>query len=291
MKSFASRGLLLLGLAVLLLGVSADVAVAAQQKWASQYVHWTFDNPSLKVWNIDQQIWIPEPNQTSFWPLQWEWIGTPGLGGYLGLQEGGSEQRVRFSLWNALEASGDDCTEFSGEGIGYTCIAPVKIDTRKFYRLRLWRTHAEADGQWWGAWLIEEGADRELIEHKIAEIKVPPELKEVNPRSISNFVEFYGDALGRCDEVPLSVAGFTPPAVNYRGKGTGIYGGYSKYSRSDTAELNLCVTGQEAQGALISVQPYGFGFAEGALVFLGGHRACHALNPRSHPTPPDMPDS
>lgn len=44
----------------------------AQQQWASQYVMWTFNN-DLDVWNIDQQVWLPQPNATSYWPLQWSW--------------------------------------------------------------------------------------------------------------------------------------------------------------------------------------------------------------------------
>jgi hypothetical protein len=291
MKILFSSGLKYICLFSLVICVNLNVAFAQQQQWASQYVSWTLDN-SLDVWNIDQQVWVPESNNDGFWPLQWSWRGGNGVGGYIGLQQGNDStaQQVRFSLWKATEAKGTSCKKFGGEGIGYTCVLPVTIDTGKFYRLRLWRLQADGDGQWWGAWLIEV-ENGVLTEHAIGQIKVPLSFKFVDPASITNFVEYFGPAVNQCDKVPLSVIGFTPPAVNYHGKGTGVYGGYSTYKGSRRAQDNICVSGKEEKGAFVTVKPFKFGFANGVMMFLGGASKEPTLNPQSHPTPPDMPDN
>lgn len=276
--------------AVALIATQAGPALADQQKWSSQYVHWSFDDAVEEVWNIDQQVWIPVPNTAGYWPVQWGWNDLSD-GGYMGLQQGHGSQNVRFSIWNATEASGSDCRTFGGEGIGYTCELPVQIDAGKFYRLRLWRTEAADDGQWWGAWLIEENAPGELVEHHIGQIKAPVAAKTIDPQSISNFAEYFGPAVPACEDVPLSIVGFTPPAVNYHGAGTGAYGGYSSFSHSDKADGNQCEDGTEGQGAFITAKTYDFGFAEGAMVFMGGQTSDHDLDDAKHPTPGDMPDS
>lgn len=276
---------------IFLLAIFANVtiAVAQQQQWASQYVKWTFDKP-VDVWNIDQQVWVPIPNQTSYMPLQWSWKGGNGVGGYMGLQQGDNAalQNVRFSLWDATEAQGTSCRKFDGEGKGYTCVLPVTIDTRKFYRLRLWKLGAVKDGQWWGGWLIEV-TNGKLTEHMIGKIKVAASYNTVEPSSIINFVEFWGGHRAPCGRVPASVIGFTPPAVNYHGKGTGAYEAYSKYSGSDRAQGNVCRNGTENDGSLVTAKPYNFGFANGVMMFLGGSNMSPSLNKNIYPTPSEMP--
>ena len=262
-------------------GVSAE-----QQLWASQYVNWTFDERVKEVWNIDQQVWFPQPGNSSFWPIQWEFKGMGGVGGYLGLQQQDSagNQNVRFSIWDASSAQGPNCQPFDGEGVGQTCTLAAKIDTKKFYWLRVWRLAKEKDGQWWGSWLIETDAKGTLTENFIGKIKAPAAATTIDPNSIGNFVEYFGNRFPRCESVPLSIVGFTPPVVNYD-KGTGSYQGYSRYGGSKKAEGNGCTTGKQNSGAFISVKPYDFGFAKGVMMFLGGTLAQHVLDPETHPTP------
>ncbi len=268
-------------------------ASPGQQQWSSQYVNWTFDGKVKEVWNIDQQVWFPQPNNSSYWPVQWTFSGGGDVGGYMGIQQQAvaSDQNVRFSIWNATAAQGSNCKPFGGEGIGQTCTLSIQIDINKFYRLRLWRLAEEPDGQWWGGWLIEVGAKGVLTEHFIGQIKAPAGMNTVDPNSITNFVEYFGDSFATCDSVPLSIVGFTPPAVNYNGAGSGSYQGYSSYQGSTKASGNHCVTGKEDNGAFISAKPYNFGFANGVMMFLGGTLGQHMLDPKTHPTPPDMPDS
>ncbi len=210
----------------------------------------------------------------------------------MGLQQGAdsSAQQVRFSLWNATEAKGKSCRKFGGEGIGYTCVLPITIDTGKFYRLRLWRLRTDVDGQWWGGWLIE-AEKGVLVEHFIGQIKVPVSYRVVDPASITNFVEYFGPAVGKCEDVPLSVAAFAPPAVNYKGKESGAYAGYAEYAGSNPAKDNTCSNGKEKRGAFVTAKLYNFGFSDGVMMFLGGTNKEPTLNPKSHLVPPDMPDS
>ena len=271
--------------------ISTPSASAQQQQWASQYVNWKFDGSVKEVWNIDQEVWIPQANSTSYWPTQWGFNGL-SYGGYIGLQQASAaDQNVRFSIWNATAAEGPQCRKFDGEGIGQTCVLNVKIDPNKFYRLRVWRLDADASGQWWGGWLIETGSRGALVESYIGRIKAPVAAKSIDPGSITNFVENWGPAVVKCGGVPLSIVGFTPPAVNSSGKGSGKYQGSSMYSGSQKAPDNRCSTGNENNGAIISAKPYNFGFANGVMMFLGGTAPQQVLDPRTHPTPPDMPHS
>ena len=266
-------------------------AIAGQQQWASQYVNWKSDGRVSEVWNIDQQVWLPRVNDGSYWPMQWGFSGV-SYGGYMGLQQSSvNEQNIRFSIWNATAADGPSCKPFGGEGIGQTCTLPVKIETNKFYRLRLWKLDSASDGQWWGGWLIEADRSGALVEHSIGRIKAPPAAKIVDPNTIYNFVEYFGDSRPTCDKVPLSIAGFSPPAMNYNGKGTGTYQGYTSYAGSQRAAGNHCSSGKENNGAFISAMPYDFGFAKGVMMFLGGTPSQHRLDRETHPTPPAMPKS
>ena len=263
--------------------INLNTANAQQQLWASQYVKWKF-NDSLDVWNIDQQVLVPVTSNSGYWPLQWSWRGGQGVGGYMGLQQGSdsTKQQVRFSLWNAIEAKGQNCTKFSGEGVGYSCVLPITIEANQFYKLRLWRLHADKEqpdkeGQWWGGW-VTEFKNGELIDHAIGQIKVPLSYNVVDPISITNFVEYFGPRVNQCDQVPYSVVGFTPPAVNYQGDETGVYGGYSTYAGTYRATENICNRGNESRGAFVTAKPYDFGFADGVMVFLGGANKQPRLN-------------
>jgi hypothetical protein len=276
-------------IALAAVGGGTRVVSAEQQLWASQYVNWTFDKSVNEVWNFDQQVWFPQPGNSSFWPIQWDFNGAD-FGGYMGLQQQASagDQNVRFSIWNATSAQGPNCKPFDGEGIGQTCTLAAKIDTKKFYRLRLWRLAKEQNGQWWGGWLIEADAKGTLTENFIGRIKAPATATTIDPHSISNFVEYFGDSFKKCERVPLSIVGFTPPAVNYN-KATGSYQAHAKYGGSQRAEGNSCSVGQQSKGAFISAKPYEFGFAKGVMMFLGSTLGQHVLDKNTHPTPTGMP--
>lgn len=267
-------------------GLRTASAQAGQQKWASQYVSWTPDKEVGDIWNVDQDVWVPRPANGSYWPIQFGFVGQ-NYGGYMGLQQG-TDQNVRFSIWNATAAKGTSCRTFDGEGVGYTCTLPVKIDPGKLYRLRLWRMEAEADGQWWGGWLIEADQKGARAERLIGRIKAPVGAKSIKPKGITNFVEYWGAAVGKYSSVPLSIAAFAAPAVNYDGKGA--YAAHYRFAGSKKATGNLCLTGEQGNGALISAKPFNLAPAEdGVMMFLGGTLPSHTFDLRSHPTPASIP--
>ena len=55
-----------------------------------------------------------------------------------------------------------------------------------------------------------ETVNGKVIEHLIGEIKVPLNYNAINPSSISNFVEYFGDAVAQCKDIPLSIIGMIP---------------------------------------------------------------------------------
>jgi len=260
------------------------VALAQQQQWASQYVTWSFPEGVAEVYEVDQQVWVAESNAASFWPLVWSWTGS-GPGGYLGLQEDSpTVQRVRFSLWDATETREGTCRTFGGEGVGYTCELAFDIQTDRFYRLRVRRQELDGDGYWWQGVLIEADASGTLVEHVVGSIKVSSAFSSIGP--ISNFVEYYGQALPQCKDVPPSIVGFTLPIVRYVGSQDSAQ---STGWTSTPPSGNVCSTGNESAGALISIQPFDFGFSTGALAFMGGPDASPMLDTSDHPVPQGVP--
>lgn len=263
----------------------------SQQQYANAYAFWDFGNNTDDIYNIDQQIWIAQTAPGSYWALVWSFVDAT-TGGYMGLQidEDGTTRAI-FSLWDATAARSGQCAPFGGEGIGYNCKLPFTIQTDRFYRLRVWNVASDNGGHWWGGWVIEQDQTTgKLMEHLIGEIQVPYNLIK-GGTTIMNFSEFLGDAVAQCSNVPMSICGFTPPAANYNGAGTGSYRHYSKFNGGSNPSANPCQTGNESSGALLTVANYDYGFAEGALVFLGGTKANQVLTPPDRKSPPDMPNS
>jgi hypothetical protein len=279
------NGIAIATISISLVCAAALPASAGQQQWASQYVSWQPDGHASAIYDIDQVVWIPRSANSSFWTLQWGFLGA-NSGGYLGLQQEGSaeDQTVRFSIWNATKAKGSHCEPFGGEGVGWTCTLAVRIDPKKFYRLRFWKdVH-----RWWGAWLIEADSNGVLTEHLVGRIEAPSGAKTPDPASVTNFVEYFGPDVPLCSSVPLSITGFTPPMLNYQG--SGAYEGAYSYFGSTKAADNHCTTGNEDNGAIISAKPYDFGFANGVIMFLGGTSADQKLSRKRHPTPSPLPN-
>ena len=269
--------------ALIALVLPVEPAHADQQLWSSQFIHWVPDGKIGDVWNVDQQVWIPRPNTASFWPMRWVFAG--GGDGYLGLmQDRAGAQIVRFSIWNATATDSGNCQPFGNEGVGRSCTLSVRIDPRKFYRLRLWRLDSAADGQWWSGWLIESDGKGGLTEHLIGKIKAPKGKTAVDPGGIYNFGEYWGQRVANCQDVPLSIAVFAPPAVNFGG---GRYEGRLSFGGTSKQGGNKCVTGSESQGALISVRALDLGYGHGAAMFLGGTESSHMLDAAA--VPPALP--
>lgn len=194
---------------ILALGLTTP-AIAQQQQWAAAYVDWTFADDAPASARIEQDIRVAEPARASFFTLNWDF--EIGEGGYVGLQsdEAGAHN-VRFSLWNATSARGAACRRFDGEGVGMTCELPWTITPTAFYRVRVVRGAADAGGQWWSGWIDTRTADGRVVQTKIGDLHVAARSNAINPTTIYNFSEFWGDAVAACQDVSLSAAIFAPP--------------------------------------------------------------------------------
>eukprot|EP01006_Ploeotia_vitrea_P027856 TRINITY_DN60636_c1_g1_i1.p1 TRINITY_DN60636_c1_g1~~TRINITY_DN60636_c1_g1_i1.p1 ORF type:complete len:252 (+),score=21.58 TRINITY_DN60636_c1_g1_i1:18-773(+) len=241
--------------AALLLGICAG----QQHQNAYEYVNWEFTN-TTGFWNVDQDVWLQQTAEASFWAMDWKCQGQT-YGGYMGLQQLTTDSAsglAIFSLWNATAAQpgkGAHCQRFSEEGGGWSCrlknftLTPSS-SMKNFYRYRIWRLNADAYGQWWGAWI----RDHTGVEVQLGKIRTTTDCKLVG--RVSNFAEYFGTVLP-CGSVPESVVGFTQPAADSQGSSKyqyySMYKGYTKGS---------CTGG--------SVHPSDLGWTNASLVTLGG---------------------
>ena len=266
------------------------------QQWATQFVYWNVVDPPPRITNIDQEVWIAQTAQESSWPLIWKWRGETIVGGSLGLLQESAESGdalARFSLWNAIDATGDNCRAFDGRSQGYTCEIAVTIDSSKFYRLRVWLVDTTFEGRWWVAWLFEEDETGAVVAHTIGRIQMPQSYTAIDPASLANYSKYYGDSVPRCSEVPQSQAVFARPAVNYTGTAD-EYTAYAEYDSSYTPSGNGCRTitgGGEPSGAFTRSIPIEDSNDEvkAVRVFLGGLGGLeHSVEPGAS-LPPAVP--
>lgn len=278
-------------IAALLVGVAP--AFADQQQWAAAYVDWTFAESAPQAWMIDQDVWIPQPGLARYFTVNWNF--TAGDNGYMGLQTDESGVgNVRFSLWNATDARGVSCRPFDGEGVGSTCELPVTINPNTIYRLRIWRTNSDASGQWWAGYLISLTAGGELVQTMIGEIKVAKSRTLIEPGSIGNFSEYWGQQVARCSEVSPSAAVYLPPGINFGGGDEGMYQAVAIAPSPRTPDDNICSTGNESRGAIARHVPIEVAGETSMLITLGGSKAANnALTARvsNGPTPGKLPAS
>jgi hypothetical protein len=249
---------------LLALGVAAPAA-ADQQLWAAAYVEWTFAENAPSAARVEQQIRVAEPARAAFFTLNWDF--EVGEGGYIGLQsdEAGAHN-VRFSLWNATSARGTACRSFDGEGVGMTCELPWRIAPDAFYRVRVVRGAADAGGQWWSGWIDTREADGRVAQTRIGELRVAASGNAINPATIYNFSEFWGDAVAACQDVPLSAAIFAPPRVSAIVTGAAHAASNPVGRRPDGQVCN----GRERTGAVSRHAPVVLDDGPGMILTLGG---------------------
>ena len=180
---------------------------------AARYVDWNYN--STGFWDVDQTLWMVVRPGYTYWSLNWAWTNTSqSNGGYMGLQTNGSRfdgsagDTAIFSLWNANGYRGSNCGSFSGEGSGLSCRLPYTIyGDGNSYRLRVWRLEADAQGQWWGAWI----QDARRGDVHIGDLRVPATANLI--AYANDFSEYFGPKVG-CDQVPLSVVNWTYPTAD-----------------------------------------------------------------------------
>ncbi|GAM99037.1 hypothetical protein U91I_02674 [alpha proteobacterium U9-1i] len=240
-------------------------AAAEQQQWAAAYVDWTFAEDATAAARAEQEIRVAEPGRASFFTLNWDF--EVGEGGYIGLQsdEAGAHN-VRFSLWNATSARGAACRRFDGEGVGMTCELPWAISADAFYRVRVVRGAADAGGQWWSGWIDRREAGGRVVQTRIGDLRVAASSNAINPATIYNFSEFWGDAVPACRDVALSAAIFAPPRIGASTTGAVSTARNPVGRRPDG---HLC-NGRERSGAVSRHTPIALDSGPGMILTLGG---------------------
>jgi hypothetical protein len=236
---------------------SASLCIAALSANAYQYgfvwVDWIW--PAKGFYNVDQIFQITQLAPDTFWAMYLSWTAAadPNKGTYLGVQTNhdvsgnysATSNIAIFSVWNATAASGPNCMPFGSEGSGWSCRIPLSvIHTDNNYRLRVWRLSADDAGVWWGAWIFDSSANRDIF---IGRIRVDPANQLVS--GVWNFTEALGDSCNR------SVVHWTDPAANFTGT---RYEYYSSYSNQPS--LGNCPSG---------ATPADWGWTRGAEATLG----------------------
>jgi len=209
----------------LLISVLSFQSVAQQQQNSNGYTYWAFDSSANNIINIEQEVWIPKIQVGTQWVMLWDWSQDPSSGGYLGFNndENGKSQ-ILFSIWKATEAIagvGFTCVDFDGEGVGKSCRKEFTIKNNRFYRFSLTQSKVDTvkKGVWWRASIFEESWDDInhkpiIIEHNIGAIMAPEDMTYIKYDSVGNFIEYYGDAVSKCVEVPASMMYASAPYAN-----------------------------------------------------------------------------
>ena len=160
------------------------------------------------------------------------------IGSYMGLQQDfDGARKVRFSIWDATAfrvsvVEGAQCRPFGGEGVGMTCTIPYAWEAGRWYGLRIRMLDSDAEGQWWGAWVLDDARQ----EQRVGDIRAPsPGLIT----STSTFNEYYGWAEGfSCGQPPPSAIHVYQPIVNDdRSRAASSGGGLLRCSGGRVTEL------------------------------------------------------
>lgn len=267
------------------------------QQYATRYVYWNLPGTPPTIARVDQDVWIAQAGASTFLPLFWNWSGAIAQAGSLAIAQGADraeDAQVQFSISNGIDASGDNCRVIEGRSSGRTCTLAVTIDTTRFYRFRLLRVASDFDGHWWGAWLVAQDESGALVSHAIGRIKVTQRYSSIDPSSLLNYVQYAGDSVPRCREVPLSQTFFSPPAINYSGPGAG-YAAFAEFDRSETTAYNTCSLvsgGDQPVGALTREFPMESGPepGRGVTIYLGGDQSADRPEPPDDSFPERLPD-
>ena len=281
-----------------------EAAIQLQQQFAGAFTTWVPPGTVSTAFFIQQQIWLPSFSMHSYAGMTWRWEDL-SFGGRLGFEHtDGGMQRVVFTLehsdW-AQDASQSLCEavlDELGQTTNWQCFRDLMLDPAKFYRLRLEGRGIDGEGAFWRAILDEGDGFGNVIGYNLGVIRVPflvTDLshKLIDPNSINNIVEYTGPAINRCQDVPPTAAGFTPPVLNNISYQTIDPALAMMLGVAGLAEGNTCVTGREQQGATASILPIDFGFpegaSEGALLFLGDKQQHHRLQKLKIAIPPSLP--
>jgi Domain of unknown function (DUF3472) len=160
-------------------------------------------------WQLTPEL---DTSQGYFWAHQFAFrdSGTPGCGGYVGLQANGtysptSTAKVAiFSIWSALDAAGSGAARpFGGEGTGYQTLILWPWVAGRRYDLSV-RACGEQEDAWWEARVRDSITGDEA---EIGRILVPPRWGGLDTWSVV-WTEMFAPSIERCDDMECASAVF-----------------------------------------------------------------------------------
>ncbi|MBC8069482.1 MAG: DUF3472 domain-containing protein [Deltaproteobacteria bacterium] len=165
--------------------------------------------PSGPHWNHDYRLGIPEEAADSPYFYSNQFGFAAGGGGYIGLQSGTQYGKLLiFSIWDSTTATpgpGAWCQTFGGEGVGMSCRMEYDWVEGRTYRLRVWRTGADA----WSAYILDETTN---VEQYLGTITAPAGSGDLSYNL--HWIEWFGSAVGHCADMPYTMAYFHPTVAN-----------------------------------------------------------------------------
>ena len=257
---------------------SSHPARAQQFRWGAVYQHWTMTEPAS---NLDTWMWPSMANDAMFFT---QVFSIENSGSYMGLQQDGTGGRkVRFSIWNATAfrastVEGAACRPFGGEGVGMTCTIPYAWETGRWYRLRIRMLDSDTEGQWWGAWVMDDAGR----ERRVGDIRAPGTGLIT---STSTFNEYYGPAEGfPCGQPPPSAVHVYQPLVNDDSSRAAARGGsllqcsggrVTEHWNGELARLDLHT--ERVVGPAPAVPPVAIDLVDGVDLVVHSPRADHEI--------------
>ncbi len=222
---------------------------SGQHQWGSSYADWHNQDWGIRFeQNISLEQVAPNSFHTNTFAL------TYASGGYIGLQthgidsDGALTTNARFSIWNTLDAQGDECSSFGGEGVGKTCVInPLPLYLGIEYTLRVERLSIESDGTWWQGSVIDQSNG---AVHIIGKIKVEHSEDTRLVRPGGNFTEYFGPKAVDCQSVPQSIVNWQAPNVTGDNDNT-ISSAWRSFSKANPS-APCSEAGVEAQGEIIN---------------------------------------
>jgi hypothetical protein len=209
----------------------STIVHAQQHQDGYIYQDWLLKDPA---WNLDSPLRVDRISNSYFvaTTINFEQSPNGDDGAYVGIQQRTSKtDRIAiFSIWNASAAKPAlRCRDFGGEGDGKQCTIDFDFYTSRWYTLRVWRLDVSQDGQWWGAWIIDDQGQ----ETWIGSIAAPLGTGDI-ARS-STFLEYYGPPRP-CDNLKPATVVARRPFFN---------------NRSAEAKKNGSTIGVRADGVVI----------------------------------------
>lgn len=191
--------------------------VSGKTASTNTYTLWNWPIPENGYDSFEWEITIlRDPTPAGyFWAHQVLFM--KGVGGFVGLQSQGDRRAdgsigkvAVFSLWKTTVSQGPSCGAFEDELNGQSCVIAYDWVVNRQYKMKLAKMSADANGIWWGAWVIDPVTKQETF---IGKIQAPTEWKGLSFLSIMHS-ENFRPTVTDCKLLVRSSVRFSKPVAN-----------------------------------------------------------------------------